>query len=116
MHVYIRALNKTVSKGFSPNNIKKVLDELWNKDFEGITGKIVIDERGERITEFLLHDMNPDNNTFEPVIYSLIRNNKNISLEYNSSRRPIYWLKRQVGNLSDTPRCGYNGAKCPVKG
>jgi hypothetical protein len=53
---------------------------------------------------------------FDPVISSLIRNNTDIILEYNSSVRPIYWLKRQVGYLPDTPKCGYNGAKCPVKG
>lgn len=35
MHVYIRALNKTVSKGYNPNDIKRVLEELWDKQFEG---------------------------------------------------------------------------------
>ena len=60
--------------------------------------------------------MNPDKKHFEAVIHSLIRNNTNTSLEYNSTMRPIFWLKRQTGNLPDTPKCGYNGAKCPVKG
>lgn len=82
----------------------------------GITGTIVIDKRGERMSEFLLHDLDPDNKEFEAVISSKIQYNNSTILKYNATTRPIYWYKDRTGYLPDSPKCGYNGAKCPAKG
>jgi hypothetical protein len=81
----------------------------------GITGKIVVDRFGERISEFVLHDLNPDTEEFEPIISSVIYNKTESVLQYNSKQRPIYWYKHQTGYFPDSPRCGFNRAKCPVK-
>ena len=82
-----------------------------------MTGHIVIDNYGERMAEFSMYDMNPETLQFEQVISSAISsNNKDVIVEYNESNRPIYWLDFKSGNFSDSPECGYNKAKCPVKG
>ncbi len=81
-----------------------------------MTGQIVIDNYGERMAEYSLFDMNPNTLEFEQVITSTISaNNTDVILEYNEATRPIYWLAQKSGNFSDSPECGYNKAKCPVK-
>ncbi len=113
IHIYIRALNKTVSSKHDINDIPAVLRHIWNKKFDGVTGKVVIDNYGERISEFSLYDMNPFTYKFESVISSVI-NDTNVVLEYNEKKRPIFWLNSKSGPFADSPECGYNRAKCRV--
>ncbi len=80
-----------------------------------MTGRVVIDSYGERIGEFAMHDFNPNESQFEMVISSKIFNKTEITLDYNEQARPIYWLNMESGALPDSPKCGYNRAKCPVK-
>jgi hypothetical protein len=96
--------------------IKLNLIKLFFFFLIGVTGRVVIDNSGERMAEFVMYDMNPKTFEFEPVISSAIEKNNHIILEYNETRRPIFWHKIQSGNLSDSPKCGYNNAKCPIKG
>lgn len=81
-----------------------------------MTGKVAIDSFGERMGVFDLHDLNPKKLEFEPVISSSIYNNTDIVLVYDEKRRPIYWEGLKSGKFPDSPKCGYNRAKCPVKG
>ncbi len=84
--------------------------------FLGVTGHIVIDNYGDRMAEYSLYDMNPNTLEFEQVITSAKSiNNTDLILEYNEEIRPIYWHSQKSGNFSDSPECGYNKAKCPVK-
>ena len=39
-----------------------------------------------------------------------------MNLVYNETVRPIYWKNKIPGTFPDSPRCGYNNAKCPKKG
>ncbi len=39
-----------------------------------------------------------------------------MKLVYNETIRPIYWKNKISGPFPDSPRCGYNNAKCPKKG
>jgi hypothetical protein len=64
--------------------------------------------------EFTMFDLNPHLNIFEPVISSKIKDS-DVVLEYNEKIRPIFWKNFISGTLSDSPKCGYNRAKCPVK-
>jgi hypothetical protein len=75
----------------------------------------VIDRFGERMSEFVLHDLNPATEEFEPIVYSAIYNRTESVLDYDFKKRPIYWYKYQTGHFPDSPKCGYNRAKCPVK-
>lgn len=82
-----------------------------------MTGKVAIDSYGERMGVFDLHDLNPNTLEFEPVISSSIYNNTDIVLVYDEKKRPIYWEGlKSGGSFPDSPKCGYNRAKCPVKG
>lgn len=65
---------------------------------------------------FDLHDLNPISQEFEPVISSRIYNNSDIELEYDEQKRPIYWEGFNFGKFPDSPKCGYDKAKCPIKG
>jgi hypothetical protein len=66
--------------------------------------------------EFAMHDLNPSTNEFDMVISSTISTSKSdVTLEYNESERPIYWNQLMSGRLPDSPKCGYNRAKCPVE-
>ena len=116
MHIYVKALNQTICAGKDVNDIPQVLKNIWNKEFEGVTGHVVIDNYGERMGEFVLHDFNYENFKFEAVISSKIMNNTDVVLTYDESVRPVYWYKKNSGYLPDSPRCGYNNAKCPKKG
>jgi hypothetical protein len=64
--------------------------------------------------EFTMFDLNPQSNLFEPVISSKIKD-LDVVLEYNYKIRPIFWKDFNSGTFSDSPKCGYNRAKCPVK-
>jgi len=62
-----------------------------------------------------MYDYDPINQIFEQVITSsFIRNNKTKKIEMVlDTIRPIYW-KNKESNLpfNDSPKCGYNNAKC----
>ncbi len=64
--------------------------------------------------EFTMFDLNPHLNLFEPVISSKIKES-DVVLEYNEKIRPIFWKDKISGTFSDSPKCGYNRAKCPIK-
>lgn len=115
MHIYIKALNQTITNKHSINNIPEVLKNIWKKEFDGVTGHIVIDDYGERMGEFAMHDLDPVTQEFKLVISSVISTNSDVIIEYNSTTRPIYWYDRTSGELPDSPTCGYNKAKCPTK-
>jgi hypothetical protein len=82
---------------------------------KGVTGNIVIDNKGERMAEFIMLDLNPDLYEFEGVISSVILNNTDITLQYNESYRPIYWHRHKAGVIPDRPTCGYKRDNCPEK-
>jgi atrial natriuretic peptide receptor A len=115
MHIYIKALNQTITSKNSINNIPEVLKNIWKKEFDGVTGHIVIDDYGERMGEFAMHDLDPVTQEFKLVISSVISTNSDVIIEYDPKNRPIYWYDRSSGELPDSPTCGYNRAKCPVK-
>jgi len=118
MFIYVRALNATLRTRHSINDIPAVLAHMWNREFDGVTGKVVIDSFGERMGEFMLLDLSPHEHVFEPVISSTIRNSSDVELTYDEQLRPVYWQGTEHGPFPDSPRCGYPAIahlKCPVK-
>lgn len=115
MHIYIKALYENLKNGKDLNDIPSVLNNMWNKEFEGVTGRVFIDSYGERIGTFALYDMNPNGSEFDLVMWSKIHNYSDIELIYDAKKRPLYWKGYVHGNFPDSPKCGYNQAKCPVK-
>ena len=81
-------------------------------------GKVVIDDYGERMGEFVMLDLNPITDLFEEVISSTISNNTDVVLTYNKTVRPIFWKGLDYGPFPDSPKCGYPAiahVKCPIK-
>lgn len=76
----------------------------------------MVDSYGERMAEFAMYDMNPFTNEFDLVISSTIDSRTDVILQYNESTRPIYWHKLKTGHFMDSPKCGFNNAKCPIQG
>ena len=76
---------------------------------------MLLDSFGERMGEFTMFDLNPTTDRFESVISSKIQET-DVILEYDEDKRPIFWKDLNSGKFSDSPKCGYNKAKCPVKG
>ncbi len=62
-----------------------------------------------------MFDLNPRTNQFDSVISSTIKET-DVVLEYDEINRPIFWKDFISGTFNDSPKCGYNKAKCPVKG
>ncbi len=119
MFIYARALDDTLRHKQSLNDIPAVLSHMWNREFDGITGKVVIDSFGERMGEFVLFDLSPNENIFEPVISSTVNNNSyDVTLTYDEKARPVYWRGTEHGPFPDSPKCGYPAIahiKCPVE-
>ena len=45
-------VNKTLEQGYAPNDGVRVTNNIINSTIQGVTGKIVIDENGDRLRDF----------------------------------------------------------------
>lgn len=76
--LYAYALNDSIRENGEdilkkPINGTQMTHLMWNRNFTGITGNVMIDSNGDRISEYTLLDMNPNNGLFE--VTNLIKNN-----------------------------------------
>lgn len=63
--LYSLAVNETLSDNDSIVNGNDVIKRMWNRTFDGITGKVYINENGDRDADYSLLDMNPLTSRFE---------------------------------------------------
>lgn len=67
--LYAYALNKSMELDFDvlnrPLNGTRMTELMWNQSFPGITGDVIIDSNGDRISDYSLLDMNPETGYFE---------------------------------------------------
>ncbi|CAB0004470.1 unnamed protein product [Nesidiocoris tenuis] len=61
--LYATALNETLEAGGHQSNGTLIVERMWNRSIEGITGAVNIDSNGDRIADYSLMDMDPE--TFE---------------------------------------------------
>ena len=47
-------VNLTMEQGHEPDDGFKVTENIFNLTFEGITGKVVIDHQGDRMTNYII--------------------------------------------------------------
>ena len=45
---WAHGVNKTLEQGYAPNDGYVIIENIFNSTFEGITGTVVIDEKGDR--------------------------------------------------------------------
>ena len=73
VHLYATALNETLTTRPDLNvstSGQAVIQKMWNRTFEGISGLAVIDENGDRHVDYALLDYNPTIGIFE--VYYLL--------------------------------------------
>ncbi|XP_037309025.2 atrial natriuretic peptide receptor 1 [Pungitius pungitius] len=97
--LFTHALNATMSESGKRPPGKNVTKRMWNRTFEGVTGKVHLDENGDRETDFALWDINATTNTFQ------------IFLMYNSAEERLTvdtQLSWPGGRAPpDVPVCGF---------
>lgn len=72
--LYAYALNDSIRDNgedilTKPINGTQMTHLMWNRNFTGITGNVIIDSNGDRISEYTLLDMNPTTGLFEVTIF-----------------------------------------------
>ncbi|RZF32953.1 hypothetical protein LSTR_LSTR000823 [Laodelphax striatellus] len=63
------ALDETLSEEKDIRNGTAITKKMWNKNFEGITGHVRIDENGERDADYAVLDLDPITGRFEVVAH-----------------------------------------------
>ncbi|XP_054713715.1 atrial natriuretic peptide receptor 1-like [Uloborus diversus] len=109
--LYSIALNETLADGYTAANGTHIIQKMWNRTFEGITGKVTIDENGDRDADYSILDMNPDTGIFE-VVANYIGTEKQV---VDEPGKKFHWAGGRDSPPPDTPLCGYDKAKCPEK-
>ncbi|XP_071139419.1 atrial natriuretic peptide receptor 1-like isoform X13 [Mytilus edulis] len=109
--LYALALNETLAANKSITDGAEITNRMWNRTFEGITGTVSIDENGDRNADYSLLDMNPHTHKFE-VVANYFGKDK----EYKEVEgKHIHWAGGRTSAPPDTPKCGFDGSKCPPK-
>ncbi|XP_048750955.2 atrial natriuretic peptide receptor 1-like isoform X4 [Ostrea edulis] len=107
--LYALALNETLANNRSITNGTEITHRMWNRTFEGITGTVSIDSNGDRNADYSLLDMNPKNGKFEVVANYFGKDKKYMPVP----NKQIHWAGNRKSAPPDTPKCGFDGAKCP---
>lgn len=108
--LYALALNETLEAKGSITNGKEITRRMWNRTFEGITGNVSIDDNGDRNADYSLLDMtDPESGRFE-----VVANYYGKTKEYEPvADKKIHWPGKLQRPPPDTPKCGFDGSKCP---
>lgn len=69
--LYAYALNDSIAADptsiYHPLNGTRLTHLMWNRSFHGMTGDVIIDANGDRISDYSLLDMNPETGYFQVV-------------------------------------------------
>lgn len=112
--MYAYALNDSIKDDpnalYKPINGTRLTHLMWNRKFKGITGNVMIDKNGDRISDYSLLDMDPDTGYFH-----VVANYYNHSgLEYVQGKQ-IHWAGGRISPPPDKPKCGFDNSLCPCK-
>lgn len=112
--LYAYALNQTIAEQpdtlYRPLNGTLITQMMWNRQFKGITGNVTIDANGDRISKYLLLDMNEETGYFEVVA----QYHNQTGLQFVPGKR-IHWAGGREDPPPDMPTCGFDGSLCPCK-
>jgi hypothetical protein len=91
---------------------RKLTAAMRNRTVQGIAGKVIIDEHGNRETSYALRSLNPYADKYEQVARYT-----SIDKVYESvAPARIFWPDDLKGPPSDTPVCGWDDKNCQVHG
>eukprot|EP00057_Strongylocentrotus_purpuratus_P025301 XP_011679775.1 PREDICTED: atrial natriuretic peptide receptor 1-like isoform X2 [Strongylocentrotus purpuratus] len=107
MILYSLAINETIAEGGDVYDGHAVTKKMWNRTFDGLYGKVKINENGDRDSEYSLWDMtDTENGTFEVVGNFYLTSS---GLKYTPvPGKPIKWPGGATSPPRDTPFCGFN--------
>lgn len=116
--LFAKALNESIAESggealVHPLNGTRLTQLMWNTNFRGITGNVTIDINGDRLSDYSLLDMNPNNSEFEIVANYFHSSEKNSGLTFIEGKK-IHWpLRPDNSPPQDRPICGFDGSLCP---
>lgn len=112
--LYAYAFNDSIKNDpnalYKPINGTQLTHLMWNRQFKGITGNVMIDKNGDRISDYSLLDMDPDTGYFHVVANYYNRS----GLEYVKGKL-IHWAGGRQSPPPDKPKCGFDNSLCPCK-
>ncbi|XP_070541354.1 atrial natriuretic peptide receptor 2-like isoform X2 [Ptychodera flava] len=109
MLLYAYALNRTMEYGQSLDSPNDIAENMRDFEFQGATGRVVMDDEGDRRSLFVLRDLkvNPNNRSVFSIVAYLDGSNYTFEMMENTE---IDWPGSQIPR--DTPRCGFHGEHC----
>lgn len=108
------AVNKTIDQGFGYNDGFKILANLYNLSFHGMTGDVVINSVGDRSPDYYIQSY--QNGSFIPLLrWSALQHKlfKVYNPEQADDWTGLYWFGNATNIPSASPRCGWKGEFCP---
>lgn len=108
--LYAIALRETLDAGSNITDGAGITRRMWDRQFLGITGNVSMDENGDRNADYSLLDMDPKTGIFQPVAHYLGESKLVVSVP----GKEIHWPGGRDDPPKDTPKCGYDGSKCPL--
>lgn len=110
--LYAYALNDSIAQNknmlYEPMNGTKVAQLMWARQFKGITGNVIIDDNGDRISDYSLLDMNETTGRFQ-----VVANYFNRSGLQHVDGKEIHWAGGRTDPPLDKPICGFDNSLCP---
>ncbi|XP_068144161.1 atrial natriuretic peptide receptor 1 [Drosophila tropicalis] len=99
------ALNETLSEGGDIKDGVNITRRMWNRNFEGITGLVRIDNNGDRDADYSILDLDPINGKF-----SVVAHYYGLHKEYSAVHgKKIHWPGGREEPPPDVPPCGFLG-------
>ncbi|KAK6184927.1 hypothetical protein SNE40_007276 [Patella caerulea] len=110
--IYARILNETLTNGGDPLNGTYIFSQMNNRVFQGIGGKVSINSKGDKYTDFILYDMTiPDSGVFE-----VVGSYDGMTKQYIPiTGKTIHW-PGDKGPPPDVPECGFRSDTCASSG
>lgn len=105
--LYALAVHDAIQKGDNFSDGRTLVKYMTNRSFEGISGSIYIDEKGDR--SLTLQIKNFQNGKMPSIASYFTKSGK---LEFTSDVIPI-WPGGSASHPLGRPECGFNGELCP---
>ncbi|CAD5118083.1 DgyrCDS6821 [Dimorphilus gyrociliatus] len=103
--LYGEALKESIQKKLDPRNAKQFIKLFENRTFNGITGKVYMNEIADREATYEIMDMNPVTGKFEVFGYY-----HGFSLKFEPVLgKKIFWTGGRTKPPLNEPICGYEG-------
>ncbi|XP_071097815.1 atrial natriuretic peptide receptor 1-like [Haliotis cracherodii] len=100
--IYADVINETLAQGGDPTDGSDVTRRVWNRTFNGIGGRVSINDNGDKYTDFNLFGMQDTTNGIFEVIGEYDGKTKMFSFRPGMS---IKWVGS--GPPPDVPECGF---------